>query len=79
MKTWDEQGRIGGPRPTDVDLLDGHQGFLDWRITTGEKLLATIRLGNGSNSPFSAAGAMPFLPKLTKCSRNGSNRKPSIS
>jgi hypothetical protein len=40
-----EEGRVGGPRSTDVDVLDGHQGFLDWRVTTGKFVRTTIRVG----------------------------------
>ena len=40
-----EKGRTGGPRPTDADLLDGHQGFVDWRILTGEPARLTLRIG----------------------------------
>jgi hypothetical protein len=39
------EGRTGGPRPTDVDVLDGHQGFLDWRLTSKAPVRTTIRLG----------------------------------
>jgi hypothetical protein len=40
-----EEGRTGGPRPTDVDRLDFHQAFLDWRISSSEAESVTIRLG----------------------------------
>lgn len=36
-----ENGRNGGPRPTDLDRLDVHQAFLDWNISHG----VTIRIG----------------------------------
>lgn len=40
-----EDGREGGPRPTDLDRLDLHQGFLDWRIAGTESQGITLRLG----------------------------------
>ena len=40
-----EEGRTGGPRPTDADLLDGHQGFVDWRILTGKSSELIVRIG----------------------------------
>jgi Alginate export len=39
-----ENGRNGGPRPTDQDRLDLHQAFIDWKIGTETKSL-TVRLG----------------------------------
>src|SRR5262245_2355917 len=40
-----EDGRVGGPRPTDKDALDLHQGFLDvnWRHT--DRGSVTLRVG----------------------------------
>jgi hypothetical protein len=40
-----EEGRNGGPRPTDLDRLDWHQAFVDWRIAGGEPQGITLRLG----------------------------------
>lgn len=40
-----EEGRNGGPRPTDLDRLDWHQAFVDWRIAGGESEGVTLRLG----------------------------------
>jgi hypothetical protein len=40
-----EDGRNGGPRPTDLDRLDLHQAFLDWRVSGGESEGITLRLG----------------------------------
>jgi hypothetical protein len=38
-----EDGRTGGPRPTDEDKLDVHEAFFDLRI--GEKKTAILRVG----------------------------------
>src|SRR5215831_19803871 len=38
-----ENGRNGGPRPTDLDRLDIHQAFLDWHMFSSEKYAVTIR------------------------------------
>jgi hypothetical protein len=40
-----EDGRNGGPRPTDLDRLDAHQAFLDWKIAGSEGQGTTLRLG----------------------------------
>jgi hypothetical protein len=40
-----EEGRTGGPRPTDLDRLDFHQTFLDWRLSSSEAGSVTLRLG----------------------------------
>ena len=40
-----EDGRNGGPRPTDLDRLDLHQAFLDWRISGSESESVTLRVG----------------------------------
>src|SRR5258708_28616431 len=40
-----EDGRNGGPRPTDLDRLDFHQGFLDWNISSHETHNVTLRVG----------------------------------
>ncbi len=40
-----EDGRKGGPRPTDLDRLDLHQGFVDWRISGTESQRTTLRIG----------------------------------
>ena len=40
-----EDGRNGGPRPTDLDRLDGHQGFLEWKVFSSDKNSLSIRIG----------------------------------
>jgi len=40
-----EEGRKGGPRPTDVDHLDLHQAFLDIQIAGTEPDGVTLRVG----------------------------------
>ena len=40
-----EQGRNGGPRPTDRDPLDLHQAFLDWKVVRSEARSVTLRFG----------------------------------
>lgn len=40
-----EQGRNGGPRPTDRDPLDLHQAFLDWKVLRSEARSVTLRFG----------------------------------
>ncbi len=40
-----ENGRTGGPRPTDLDRLDVHQAFLDWKIVSRDTFDFTIRVG----------------------------------
>jgi hypothetical protein len=40
-----ENGREGGPRPTDKDELDLHQGFLDVKFDLGEDGSFTLRSG----------------------------------
>jgi len=37
--------RNGGPRPTDKDVLDMHQAFVDYKIFSNEKDSLTIRVG----------------------------------
>src|SRR5215813_2826721 len=38
-----ETGRNGGPRPTDLDRLDVHQAFLDWKILSSKSHSISIR------------------------------------
>ena len=40
-----ENGRNGGPRPTDLDRLDVHQAFLDWNLYSSDRTAVTIRAG----------------------------------
>lgn len=40
-----EGGRTGGPRPTDLDRLDLHQSFVDWRIKGTRSRGITLRIG----------------------------------
>jgi len=40
-----ENGRNGGPRPTDLDRLDGHQGFLEWKMFSSDRYALRIRVG----------------------------------
>jgi Alginate export len=40
-----ENGRNGGPRPTDLDRLDVHQAFLDWRIFASKGNFVSLRFG----------------------------------
>ena len=40
-----EDGRIGGPRPTDRDEFDVHQLFADVRVPFDEKDSLTLRVG----------------------------------
>ena len=40
-----ENGRNGGPRPTDLDRLDVHQVFLDWHVFSSERYALTFRIG----------------------------------
>jgi hypothetical protein len=40
-----EDGRNGGPRPTDLDRLDVHEAFLEWRIAGSDRNALTIRVG----------------------------------
>jgi hypothetical protein len=40
-----ETGRVGGPRPTDRDELDLHQGFLDVKLHLNENGLLVLRSG----------------------------------
>jgi hypothetical protein len=46
-----EDGRKGGPRPTDLDRLDLHQAFLDWRISGSESEGVTFRVGRQEVAP----------------------------
>src|SRR5262245_39633668 len=38
-------GRAGGPRVTDLNRLDAHQAFLDWRVFSHDTNMMTIRIG----------------------------------
>ena len=38
-------GRAGGPRATDLNRLDVHQAFLDWRVFSSDTNIITIRIG----------------------------------
>jgi hypothetical protein len=40
-----ENGRQGGPRPTDQDDFDLHQAFFDWRAPWPESVALTLRAG----------------------------------
>jgi hypothetical protein len=40
-----ENGRNGGPRPTDADRLDLHQAFVDWKIFSSRNRSLSIRVG----------------------------------
>lgn len=40
-----ENGRAGGPRPTDADVLDVHQAFVDWRMSAGGSDSVVLRVG----------------------------------
>src|SRR5262245_52523424 len=40
-----ENGRKGGPRPTDLDRLEVHQAFLDWKVFASDARALTIRVG----------------------------------
>lgn len=40
-----ENGRSGGARPTDLDRLDLHQAFVDWRLSGTESKGITLRVG----------------------------------
>src|SRR5207248_1491945 len=40
-----ENGRNGGPRPTDVDRLDLHQAFLEWKLSSSEAHEVSLRIG----------------------------------
>lgn len=40
-----ESGRNGGPRPTDVDRLDIHQAFIDWKLASSESREVSLRIG----------------------------------
>lgn len=45
IKSGLENGRAGGPRPTDEDKLDLHQGFLDMVFSIAEGSSLTLRAG----------------------------------
>jgi len=45
LQTGLENGRNGGPRPTDLDRLDLHQAFLDWKIFASKRNSVSIRFG----------------------------------
>ena len=40
-----ENGRNGGPRPTDLDRLDVHQAFLDLKVYSSKRNSVSIRFG----------------------------------
>jgi hypothetical protein len=40
-----EEGRTGGPRPTDYDPLEIHQAFVDWKIQDSGNEGVTLRVG----------------------------------
>jgi len=40
-----EEGRTGGPRPTDLDRFDLHQAFIDVRLRDTSSARVTLRLG----------------------------------
>jgi hypothetical protein len=40
-----ENGRNGGPRQTDVDRLDLHQAFVDWKLFSSKNRSLSIRVG----------------------------------
>lgn len=40
-----ENGRKGGPRPTDVDRIDPHQAFFDWKLSSSETHEVSLRVG----------------------------------
>src|SRR4051812_48056427 len=55
-----ENGRAGGPRATDKDILEIHQGFVDLSTSENHKTALTLRLGRqelefGSGHYFSAS------------------------
>jgi hypothetical protein len=55
-----ENGRVGGPRATDKDLLELHQAFIDLTTSEDAKKAITLRLGRqelefGSGHYFSAS------------------------
>ena len=55
-----ENGRVGGPRATDRDVLEIHQGFVDLATSADAKKAVTFRLGRqelefGSGHYFSAS------------------------
>ena len=63
-----EQGRNGGPRPTDRDPLDLHQAFLDWKVVRSEARSVTLRfgrqeLGFGSGRLIGAGGRSEPAPQ----------------
>jgi len=40
-----EDGRVGGPRPTDEDVSDLHQGFFDVKLAVGDEQSIVTRVG----------------------------------
>src|SRR5262249_20964841 len=40
-----ENGRSGGPRPTDLDRLDLHQAFVDWKVMSTDRRSVSVRVG----------------------------------
>src|SRR5260370_35778609 len=60
MQSGLENGRVGGPRPTDKDTLEIHQGFIDFSSSADPKAV-TLRVGRqelefGSGRYLSASG-----------------------
>jgi hypothetical protein len=45
IKSGLEDGRVGGPRPTDEDRLDLHQAFFDYKFEAGKGLTLLLRAG----------------------------------
>jgi len=64
-----ENGRNGGPRPTDADTLDMHQAFVDWNLFSGREDSVTLRVGRqeigfGSGRLISAAEGLNLRRSL---------------
>ena len=67
-----ENGRNGGPRPTDLNRLDLHQAFLDWKIFSSDKNALTLRVGRqelgfGSGRLISPCRRIEFAPQYGRC------------
>jgi hypothetical protein len=45
LKSGLENGRVGGPRPTDEDKLDLHQAFADFTVRVGQTASLALRAG----------------------------------
>ncbi len=45
LKSGLENGRVGGPRPTDEDKLDLHQAFADFTVSVGQTASLVLRAG----------------------------------